>query len=278
MPDKTQKRLPLCDVLAVIVAARGVGFSGESFSKLLENNAVILHCDCNYKPIGHTVSLHHIVHKEIFERQIRMPQSLQAKLWFSILKAKSENQAFLLDCLCKEHKIWSYIKDNCLEEGNIARHYWKVFFKSFGKNAPKMREHQNAVNPINGMLNYAYAVVSALLHRSILIHGLNPVLGIHHKYRFRSNPLVYDLIEPLRPFCDFILLRYHKRYPRLEIETFVKHCAKDIITAKMNIGKVKKISLPVALDNYISSICDVYLTESLNNIKIPSLKGISFEE
>lgn len=278
LPDKTQKRLPLCDVLAVVVAARGVCFSGESFSRLLENNAVILHCDSSYKPIGRTTALHRIVHKDIFERQINMPPSLQARLWFTLLKAKSENQAFLLDGLSKEHKIWKYIKDNSLEEGSIARHYWKVFFKSFGKNGPKKREHQNAENPVNGMLNYAYAVMSALLHRSMLIHGLNPVLGIHHKYRFRSNPLVYDLIEPLRPFCDFILLRYHKKYPRLEIDTFIKHCAKDIIQAKINIGRVKNITLPSALDNYVASVADVYGTENLKNLKIPSLKGLSFEE
>lgn len=278
LPDKTQKRLPLCDVLAVVVAARGVCFSGESLSRLLENNAVILHCDSSYKPIGQTTALHHIVHKDIFEQQINMPPSLQARLWFTLLKAKSENQAFLLDSLSKEHKIWHYIQDSSLEEGNIARHYWKVFFKSFGRNAPKKREHRNAENPINGMLNYAYAVIAALTHRSALAHGLNPVLGVHHKYRFRSNPLVYDLMEPLRPFVDFILLRYHKKYPRLEIDSFVKHCAKDIIQSRINIGKAKNISLPNALDNYISSVCEVYRSGSLKNIKIPSLKGLSFEE
>lgn len=278
LPDKTEKRLPLCDILAVIIAARGVSFSGESFARLIENNAVIMHCDSSYKPIGYSIGLHRIVHNEIFETQMNMPPYFRAALWNIILRAKSENQACLLDALCKEHKIWRYLDKSELAEGNIARHYWKIFFKSFGRNAPKKREYQNAQSPINGMLNYCYAVMSALLHRSILIHGLSPVLGIYHRYRFRSAPLVYDLIEPLRPFCDYILLRYHKNNPRMKIETFVKHCAKDLLKARIDISSARKLSLPAAVDFYVSSISKAYKYGDTKYIKLPSLKGVSFEE
>lgn len=277
-PDKEEKRLPLSDILAVIVAARGVCFSGESLSRLLQNNAVILHCNEKYQPIGQTIGLHRLVHIGTFENQIKLDYKLNAKLWSKLLLAKISNQAHVLDLIGKPHKINEYLQENAIDEGNIARHYWSIYFSQFGRKAPKIREHQGAQNAINGMLNYAYAVLASILHRSIIAHGLNPVLGIHHKYRFRSNPLVYDLMEPLRPLADLILLRYHNKFPRKKIDTFVRSAAKDILTAKFSFDGKKKFNLVPAIDFYVAGIANFYRFNDLDNVKIPTLKGVSFEE
>ena len=277
-PDKEEKRLPLSDILAVIVAARGVCFSGESLARLLQNDAIILHCNEKYQPIGQTIGLSRLVHIGTFENQIKSDERLNIRLWNKLLFAKISNQAYVLDLMGKTHKINEYIQNNAIDEGNIARHYWSIFFRQFGRKAPKIRVHRNAQNPVNGMLNYAYAVLSSFLHRSIIAHGLNPVLGIHHKYRFRSNPLVYDLLEPLRPLADLILLRYHQKYPRKEIETFVRHASKDILEAKISFDGKKNFSLISATDIYIASIANFYRFGDLKGIKIPALKGVGFEE
>lgn len=270
--------MPVADILTVIIAARGVCFSGESLSALLKNNACILHCDENYRPIGKTIGLHRLVHIGTFETQIKMQETLLSKLWHKILLIKIQNQAYILDLINKDHKIWDYIADNGLDEGNIARHYWSIYFKYFGRKAPKTREHQGATNPINGMLNYGYAVVSAILHRYILAHGLNTTLGIHHKYRFRSDPMVYDLVEPLRPLVDLMLLRYRLENPREDISSWVKHCAKDILSARITFDGKKKFTLPAAIDFYVSSIANFYRFNNLDDVQIPTLKGIKFEE
>ena len=47
----------------------------------------------------------------------------------------------------------------------------------------------------NQMLNYGYTVLAALCHRSLLIHGHTPALGVKHATRYRSTPLVFDLIK-----------------------------------------------------------------------------------
>lgn len=277
-PNQEEKRLPLSDILAVIVAARGVCFSGDSLTRLLQHDAVILHCNEKYQPIGKTIALSHLVHIGTFESQIKCDDTLNAKLWHKLLFAKIQNQSFVLDLLGKPHKIKEYIATNSIDEGNIARHYWSVFFSQFGRKAPKTREHQGAQNPVNGMLNYVYAVLSSILHRSIIAHGLNPVLGIHHKYRFKSNPLVYDLIEPLRPLADLILLHYHKEYPRREIETFVRYAAKNLLGVRISFDGKKKFNLISAIDVYISSIANFYRFGDFKNIKIPTLTGVKFED
>ena len=64
------------------------------------------------------------------------------------------------------------------------------------------------MNAPNQMLNYGYAVLAALCHRSLLIHGLTPLLGVKHTTRYHADPLVYDLMEPFRPAVDLLLAEF----------------------------------------------------------------------
>lgn len=278
MEDDTEKRLPLADILAVIVAARGVSFSANAISACLCNNIVIIHCDSNYRPVGKTVALNYIVQGGVFESQISLNKVFAAKLWYSILQAKISNQAFILDSLKVEHKLHSYIAQNALDEGNAARHYWSFYFKNFGRSSPKTRERKGARDPVNGMLNYGYAVLSAILHRALVAHGLNTSLGIYHKYRFKSDPLVYDLLEPLRPICDLALLSFVKTNPRKEIDDFVKYVAAYYMSCKIKTDKEHKLSLFSAIDLYASGIANAFARNDIKDVFIPTLKEVSFGE
>ncbi len=60
------------------------------------------------------------------------------------------------------------------------------------------------------MLNYAYAVLDAICHRSIVAYGMSPFFGVHHTANFHNHPLVYDLIKSFRPFIDKQLLLFIK--------------------------------------------------------------------
>ncbi|PKN01429.1 MAG: hypothetical protein CVU77_04830 [Elusimicrobia bacterium HGW-Elusimicrobia-1] len=274
--DGVEKRAPLADILAVIVAARGVSFSGDALSAILSNGGIVLHCDHNYRPVGKTVGLHRVVHSEIFERQIGKSPDFSGKLWSRILKAKIENQAVLLDSIKAAHKLHEYLAEaECPDEGNAARHYWKFYFSKFGRKAPQEREHKDAEHPVNQMLNYSYAVMGAIIHRSAIAHGLNTTLGIHHKYRFRSEPLVYDLLEPLRPFCDLMLLRFKTRNPRKPIEEYIKSVAADIVGLRVRYDASKTLKLVNAIDRYISSVTDCFYSGVVQEPFIPRIADLS---
>lgn len=278
VPDEPQKRIPKKDVLALIVAARGVSFSGSAMSELLKSNAVILHCDENYRPIGKTVGLSQVVHSNIFTKQIEADIYFNDKIWQTLLLAKTQNQAVLLDKISKEHKLWDYLKSGFIDEGNCARHYWKHYFKNFGRKKPKTREYKGAENPVNQFLNYSYAVLGAIIHRSIVIHGLNPCLGVHHRYRFKADPLLYDLIEPLRPLCDFLLLRFHLKNKKRKLADWVKHVAGELINFRLKVSHNKSLKLLYSVDKYIKSIADVFNTQNIKNIFIPKLADLYFDE
>lgn len=270
--NEIEKRAPLNDILAVIVAAKGISFSGESLSALIKNKAIIVHCDENYKPIGKTVGLSCIVHSQIFEKQIEKDKFFCFSLWKKIIKAKIENQAKVLDIMGVVHKLYSYLKSDKLDEGNCARHYWKKYFSKFGRNKPREREKQSAEHPVNQMLNYAYAVMGAFCHREMIAHGLNPLLGIHHKYRFKSDPLLYDLMEPLRPFCDLILYKFKKKNRR-DIKEFIKVVAENFVGLTFKIHG-KKIKMPKVIDRYISSVADCFYSSCCEKIYIPNIEEI----
>ncbi len=273
--DGTERRAPISDILAVIVAARGVQFSGEALSSILSSGGIILHCDHNYRPIGKTVGLHRVVHSEIFERQIGKSPDFSEKLWSCLLKAKLSNQATLLDSLKIPHNLKVHLAEETPDEGNAARHYWKLYFSKFGKKAPQEREHKDAEHPVNQMLNYSYAVMGAIIHRSAIAHGLNTTLGIHHKYRFRSEPLVYDLLEPMRPFCDLTLLRFKMKFPRKPIEEYIKHVASDIVGLRVRYDSFKTLKLINAVDRYVSSITDCFYSGRVDKPFIPMIEDLS---
>lgn len=272
-----EKRAPLNDIMAVIVAARGISFSGESLSSLIKNGAVIVHCDENYRPIGKTIGLSYIIHSQIFQKQIEKDMKFNNALWEKLIRIKIENQAKVLDIMKLDHKLNDYLKENKLDEGNCARYYWKNYFSRFGRKSPKGREKQGAENPVNQMLNYSYAVMGAFCHREIIAHGFNTSIGVHHKYRFKSDPLLYDLMEPLRPFCDLILFRFRENNPRKDIKEFIKVVALNFTALTFKINN-KILKMPQIIDRYISSIANCFYSSFPGVLYIPKIEEIYEKE
>ncbi len=269
--DGVEKRAPLADILSVIVAARGVSFSGETFSRILSNNGVILHCDENYRPCGKSLSLSSVIHSDIFARQIASLPNFSSAIWGKILRAKVINQAAALDAFGAKHELREMLDSGKIDEGNAARHYWKHYFSFYGRKGPKLRETQRAEHPVNQMLNYSYAVASSLLHRSLIIHGLNTTLGIHHRFRFKSDPLLYDLLEPLRPICDVLLLKFYKANKRKDIKIWVKNVANELVNFKVLMLGGKRFKLVTAIDRYAASAARAFETGGAGLVDAPSL-------
>ena len=70
------------------------------------------------------------------------------------------------------------------------------------------RESNNARHPINSMLNYGYALLNSAVRSEIVSAGFDPSIGIAHRREGNPVPLVYDLMEPLRPIVDKAVLQF----------------------------------------------------------------------
>ena len=94
-----------------------------------------------------------------------------------------------------------------------AAYYWKNIFPDF---LEFKRERYGP--PPNNLLNYGYAILRAVIARSLVSSGLLPTLGIFHKNQYNSYCLADDIMEPYRPFVDKVvvnIIRMNGKFPEL---------------------------------------------------------------
>lgn len=68
--------------------------------------------------------------------------------------------------------------------------------------------NRHATHPVNAMLNYAYGVLESQVRIATVAAGLDPTIGYLHVCRPGRVALVYDLMEPLRPQVDRLVLDF----------------------------------------------------------------------
>jgi CRISP-associated protein Cas1 len=66
--------------------------------------------------------------------------------------------------------------------------------------------NREASHPVNAILNYAYAVLESHVRIEIISQGYDPTIGYLHAFEKYRAALVCDLMEPLRPVVDRIVL------------------------------------------------------------------------
>ncbi|ETR78274.1 CRISPR-associated protein Cas1 [Afipia sp. P52-10] len=200
-------RVPLDDVMAVIVHAHGVTWSTNLAVALAERGAPLVLCGANHAPVGVFLPLdgHHGQNARM-RAQWEAGRPLAKQLWSRVVIAKLRWQAAVLEAHGKERaaldlllrKVRSGDPDNI--EAQAARRYWPLLM------GPEFRRDRTAAD-INGPLNYGYTILRSLIARSVVAAGLHPSIGIHHANRGNAFALADDLVEPFRPLVDALALR-----------------------------------------------------------------------
>jgi len=81
--------------------------------------------------------------------------------------------------------------------------HWTAFR---GRGSPISNGARNAADPMNALLNYAYALLEAEARIACHEAGLDPYLGILHTDQDARRSLIYDVMEPARPVADRLVL------------------------------------------------------------------------
>lgn len=85
-------------------------------------------------------------------------------------------------------------------------------WRTFGvRVSPLTGSTRSAVNPLNAMLNYLYAVLESEARLAISALGLDPGLGVLHADSQVRDSLAFDVMEPVRPMVDAYLLDWVSR-------------------------------------------------------------------
>jgi len=88
--------------------------------------------------------------------------------------------------------------------------HWLTFTGRASPLAP-WENARHAVAPVNGVLNYAYALLEAQVRLALIKQGFDPACGFLHVDRRGHEALVYDLMECHRAEVDALALAFLKK-------------------------------------------------------------------
>lgn len=207
--ESLTRTIPIEDVGVVVLDHRQITVTQGVMEKLLENNCAVITCDSRHLPVGLLLPLvGNTVQNERFRSQIDSSLPLRKQLWQQTIQAKIANQAAVLEystsrrhgnMLAWVSQVKSGDSDNV--EARAATYYWKTIFPE----RPDFLRGQFEDEP-NGLFNYGYAILRAVVARSLVMSGLLPTLGIHHHNRYNAYCLADDIMEPYRPYVDHLVL------------------------------------------------------------------------
>jgi CRISP-associated protein Cas1 len=196
--------IPVEDIGFIILDHRQITITQGLMEALLNNNVAIVTCDGSHHPVGLMLPLcGNSIQNERYRAQLDASEPLKKQLWAQTISQKIKNQYTVLKNLHISAKplipLYKTVKsgdtDNC--EATAAAYYWQSIFA----HVPDFRRHRAGISP-NNYLNYGYAILRAVMARSIVAAGMLPTLGIHHMNRYNAYCLADDLMEPYRPIVD----------------------------------------------------------------------------
>ena len=207
--NTTSKTIPIEDIGLLIIDHRQVTITQAVLSKLLANNTAVITCDDTHHPTGMMLSLDgHSLQAQKFTAQVNATQPLKKQLWQQTVAAKIKNQAAMLAFRRTENKILLSLAENVKSgdsenaEAQAAAYYWK---RVFPEDLDFRRERYGP--PPNNLLNYGYAILRAMVARSLVASGMLPTLGIHHRNQYNAYCLADDVMEPYRPYVDYVVFQ-----------------------------------------------------------------------
>jgi CRISPR-associated protein Cas1 len=206
--EKEEVTVPIEDIGIVILENPQITISHSLLASLLENNAAVVTSDNKHHPNGLFLNLDgNTLQSEKFNAQLKASFPLKKQLWKQTISAKIRNQAALLadrdvatrNMLTWAKKVRSGDPDNY--EARAAAYFWANIFIDI----PDFKRGREEAEP-NNLLNYGYALLRAIVARSLVGSGLLPTLGIHHHNKYNAYCLADDIMEPYRPFIDLIVV------------------------------------------------------------------------
>lgn len=264
---------PIEDIGVVVLDNKQITITQGALEALLENNSAVITCDSNHMPVGLLLPLvGNTTQSERFRDQIDASQPLRKQLWQQTMQYKIANQAAVLkkcsDAETKCMQVWANdVRSGDPEnmEARAAAYYWKNLFGHI----PGFIRDREGIAP-NNLLNYGYAILRAVVARSLVASGLLPTFGIHHHNKYNAYCLADDIMEPYRPYVDRLVYDITEQYGvDVELSKDIKAELLSIPTLDVVIGG-KRSPLMVATSQTTASLYKCFSGE-LRKIAYPEI-------
>ena len=200
-------QIPIEDLGLLVLENPAIVITQSAIINCQKNNVAIVFCDEKRMPASVIFPLSggNTLHTKVLREQIAAKKSIKKALWKQIVQEKITAQASLLTRVGRpskaivrlSEKVRSGDPENC--EAQAAKIYWRQLFGDSFRRNPEL-------GGINALLNYGYAIVRSLVARAIVGTGLHPALGLQHSNQYNGFCLADDIIEPIRPWVDKVVV------------------------------------------------------------------------
>ncbi|MEA4942187.1 CRISPR-associated endonuclease Cas1 [bioreactor metagenome] len=199
--------VPIEDISSILIESKQVTCTAGALSKLAVQGVTVFFCDQQHLPCCQILPIDQFCRqRKLLLAQVNLNKPCQKQLWQKIVVQKIKNQAMCLKlagrCGSEEleklsGKVLSGDSDN--REAVAAALYFPALFGSNFSRGSDLIE--------NAMLNYGYAILRGAISRNLVVHGLEPCIGLHHRSELNNFNLADDLIEPFRPLVDLFTIK-----------------------------------------------------------------------
>lgn len=268
------RSLPVEEINCLIVDNLRTTLTTYAIHALGAAGATVIICDEQHMPSEVILPYQGYYRRlDTLELQSSIPRPRVKQLWQQIVRRKilgqSETLAYNgfedasahLEYLAKQ--VVSNDADN--REAEAARVYFRALF---GEDFARGKDL-----PVNGMLNYAYAVVRSLLARHLCARGFECAFGVFHHSKFNEFNLVDDIFEPFRPIIDCYVVKSVDIFAGLTPE--VKRKLVAILELEVYSGDNYLTTLSYAVERLAESLLAYYKHER-DDLCMPRLAGIKY--
>ena len=204
--------IPLEDISSVLIESPQVTLTAYAAAAMANHGITVFMCDEKHLPSGQILPINQYCRqRKMLMAQYEMGKPLQKQLWQQIVSQKIWNQSECLRLTKKPDwedlrqmagKVLSNDSDN--REAVAAACYFPALFGiGFSRGSD---------DPRNAALNYGYAILRGAIARNLVVHGLEPCIGLHHRSELNNFNLADDLIEPFRPIVELYVLQNFSEY------------------------------------------------------------------
>ena len=204
--NRTRHSVPIMDLGMVVLEHPQITLTSSVMEALMQEKVALISCNKNYMPSGMFLPFNANTEQTARMRvQVNTSVPLKKQLWQQTVRSKIQNQANVLAKLSLPNERLLNLKESVLSgdtsncEGQAAAYYWGQLYGS------EFIRSEERSSP-NAQLNYGYAILRSIVARSLAASGLHPSLGIFHRNKYNAFCLADDIMEPYRPYVDWMVL------------------------------------------------------------------------
>ena len=204
--------IPLEDISTLLIESPQVILTARAASALATHGVTVFFCDEKHMPCCQLLPINQFCRqRKLLTAQCEIGKPLQKQLWQQIVIQKIRNQARCLELAGRSgseelrqlaSRVLSGDPDN-REAVAAALYFPALFSNGFSRGTE---------DPRNAALNYGYAILRGGIARNLVMHGLEPCIGLHHHSELNQFNLADDLIEPFRPVVDLFVAKHAEEW------------------------------------------------------------------